>query len=83
MNYISPDTTPDAHRKQIEILRKLSPQKRALISFELSDNVRQNAIAGIKQLHPDFTQTQIKRELLRRIVGNEFFNKIIAARELK
>ena len=83
MDYISPDTTPDAHRKQIEILRKMSPERRALISFELSDNVRQNAIAGIKKLHPNFTQTQIRRELLRRMVPDELFQKIVAEKGLK
>lgn len=83
MNYIPADTTPQAHKKQVEILRKMSPEKRALISFELSDNVRQNAIAGIKKQHPDFTDTQIAKELLRRIVGNELLCKISAAKGLK
>ncbi len=76
------DTAIEAAKKQYEILRRLSSQKRALISFELSDNVRQNAIAGIKKLHPDFTDTQIKMELLRRMVGDELFRKIIAAKGL-
>ena len=83
MDYISADTTLDSHKKQIEILRKMSPEKRALISFELSDNVRQNAIAGIKKQNPDFTDTQIRRELLRRMVGNELFFKIIAEKGLE
>lgn len=83
MNWIPRDTTIEAARKQIEILRKMSSQKRALISFELSDNVRQNAIAGIKKLHPDFTDSQIKMELLRRTVGDELFRKVIAAKGLK
>jgi hypothetical protein len=83
MNYIPPDTTPDAHRKQIEILRKMSPERQALISFELSDNVRQIAIAGIRKMRPDFTETQIRRELLRRLVGDELFQKIIAEKGLK
>jgi hypothetical protein len=83
MNWIPRDTTIEAARKQIEILRKMSSQKRALISFELSDNVRQIAIAGIKKLHPDFTDSQIKMELLRRTVGDELFRKIIAAKGLK
>jgi hypothetical protein len=83
MNYISPDTTPDAHRKQIEILRKMSPEKRAIISLELSDNVRQIAIAGIKKQYPAFTDTQIKRELLRRCYGEELFQKVAAAKGWK
>ena len=82
MNAIPGDTTIEAARKQIEILRQMSPEKRALISFELSDNVRQIVIAGIRKLHPDFTDTQIKMELLRRMVGDELFHKIIAAKGL-
>jgi hypothetical protein len=83
MNAIPADTTVEAVRKQFEILRRLTPQKRALISFEISDNIRQNVIAGIKKLHPDFTDTQIKKELLRRTVGDELSRKIIAAKGLK
>jgi len=83
MNLIPADTTIEAARKQFEILRKLSPQKRALISFEISDNVRENAIAGIKKLYPDFSDAQIKMEVLRRMVGDELFRKIIAEKGLK
>jgi len=83
MNAIPADTTLEAVRKQFEILRRLTPQKRALISFEISDNIRQNVIAGIKKLHPDFTDTEIKKELLRRTVGDELSRKIIAAKGLK
>jgi len=83
MNAIPADTTVEAMRKQFEILRRLTPQKRALISFEISDNIRQIVIAGIKKLHPDFTDTQIKKELLRRTVGDELSRKIIAAKGLK
>jgi len=83
MNYIPSDTTPEAHRKQIEILRKMSPEQRAITSLELSDNVRQIAMAGIKKQHPDFTDTQIRRELLRRLVGDKLFQKIIAEKGLK
>jgi len=83
MNYISPDTTPDAHRKQIEILRKLTPERLALISLELSDNVRQIAMEGIRRMHPEFTETRVRRELLRRMVGDELFQKIVAAKGLK
>jgi len=83
MNAIPADTTLEAVRKQFEILRRLTPQKRALIFFEISDNIRQNVIAGIKKLHPDFTDTEIKKELLRRTVGDELSRKIIAAKGLK
>jgi len=80
MDYIPHDTTLDAHKKQVEILRKLSPERLALISFELSDNVRQIAMEGIRRMHPEFTETQVTRELLRRLVGDELFRKIVTAK---
>jgi len=83
MNYIPRDTTLEAHRKQMEILKKLSPEQRALISFELSDNVRQIAMDGIRNQHPDFTEMQVRRELLRRIVGDKLYQKIVVAKGLK
>ena len=80
---VSPDTTADAHRKQIEILRRMSPQRRALKSFEISDNVRKNVMAGIRKMYPDFSDAQIANELLRRMVGDELFQRIVAAKGLK
>jgi hypothetical protein len=83
MNYIPRDTTLEAHKKQMDILRKLPPEKRALISFELSDNVKQIAMEGIRMQHPEFTETQVRRELLRRIAGDGLYRKIAAAKGLK
>ena len=83
MDYIPPDTTRDAHKIQIEILRKMMPEKRALISFELNDNVRQNVISGIRKLHPDFTKQQIIKEVLRKCYGEELFRGIAAAKGWK
>jgi hypothetical protein len=83
MKYIPPDTTPDAHRKQIKILRKLSPEQLAIISFEISDNVRQIAMEGIRRMHPEFNETQVRREILRRLVGDKLFERIVAEKGLK
>ena len=80
MDYIPPDTSLEAHRKQIEILRKIPPERRSLISFELSDNVRQNAIAGIKKQHPEFTKQQLIIEIIRRCYGEELSQKVAAAK---
>ncbi|MGA2093578.1 MAG: hypothetical protein ABSH16_09250 [Sedimentisphaerales bacterium] len=80
MNYIPADTTLEAHRKQVEILRKLSPQSKALMAMELTDNIRQIAIEGIRSRHPEFNEKQVMRELLRMLVGDELFKKIAAAK---
>jgi hypothetical protein len=80
MNYIPLDTTLEAHRKQVEILRKLSPQRKALMAIELTDNIRQIAVEGIKSRYPEFSEKQVMRELLRLIVGDELFQKIATAK---
>jgi hypothetical protein len=76
MNYISADTTLEAHKKQVEILRKLSPERKALIAMELTNNVRQIAVEGIRSRHSEFSEKQVMRELLRMIVGDDLFHKI-------
>jgi hypothetical protein len=83
MNYIPADTTLEAHRKQVEILRKLSPQRKALMAMELTDNIRQIAIEGIRSRHPEFNEKQVMRELLRLIIGDDIFQKIAAAKGFK
>jgi hypothetical protein len=83
MNYILADTTLEAHKKQVEILQKLSPERKALMAMELTDNVRRIAVSGIRSRHPEFSEKQVMRELLRLIVGNELFEKIASAKGWK
>jgi hypothetical protein len=83
MDYIPRDTTLDAHKKQVEILRKLSPERKALLAMELTDNIRQIAVEGIRTRHPEFNEKQVMRELLRLIIGDELFKKIAAAKGFK
>jgi hypothetical protein len=83
MNYVPLDTTLDAHKKQVEILRKLSPQRKALMAIELTDNIREIAVEGIRSRHPEFSEKQVMRELLRMIVGDELFQKIATAKGFK
>ena len=83
MSYLSPDTTPEAHRMQLEALRKMTDEQRVAISFELSENVRKNMLEGIKEQHPDFTPAQLKKEMLRRTLSKELFDEIVASGRLE
>ena len=59
------DTSPDAERVQIEVLRGLSCEQRLLTALEMSDLTRELARAGILLEHPEWTERQVIRELLR------------------
>ena len=80
MDYIPADTTPEAHRKQIEILQKMTGEQRLQITFELSDKARQELIDDIKKQHPEFTRRQVINEVIRRCYGEKLFREIVAAK---
>jgi len=83
MKSISSDTTIDAAVKQFEILRKLDIQTRAQMTFQLSNNLHQIVEDGIRHRHPEFDDKQVKRELLRLMIGDSLFCQIFAKSKAK
>ncbi len=77
MDAIPSDTTIEAARKQFEILRRLGPEARLKIAFELSDNLRSLVEAGVRQRHPDFDEQRVQQEVLRLMIGDELFQEVI------
>ena len=73
---IPADTTIEAIRKQIEILRRMGPEARLKMAFELSDNLRSIVKAGVRGRHMDYNEQQIKREVLRLMIGDVLFKQI-------
>lgn len=60
------DTTPEAQAVQWEVQRSLSGEQRVLIALEMSLLVRELNRAGIRCEHPDWTEAEVQRELIRR-----------------
>jgi hypothetical protein len=69
----SPDTSPDADRKQREILASLSGARRIEIAFEMSASVREIAADGIRSRHPEYDETQVRHALHRLLLGDPLF----------
>jgi len=76
MNTIPADTTLEAVRKQFEILRRLGPEARLKMAFELSDNLRSIVEAGVRERNPNYDEQKIKREVLRLMIGDALFKQI-------
>jgi len=81
MDAIPSDTTVEAARKQLEILRSLDMSARANITFQLSNNLRQTVEAGVRHRHPDYNEQQIKSEVLRLMVGERLFREVFGDAE--
>jgi hypothetical protein len=58
----------DGVRKEVELLRRLTPEERLLMSFRLRRVVLDFARAGIRHRRPELTEEQIELELHRRIL---------------
>jgi hypothetical protein len=76
MDAIPLDTTIEAARKQFEILRRIRPEVRLKMAFELSDNLRSLVEAGVRQRHPDFDEQRVQQEVLRLMVGETLFRQM-------
>jgi hypothetical protein len=69
MNLIPKDTTIDALRKQFEILERIGIEGRAEMTFQLSDNLRQIIEDGVRFRNPEYSDDQVRQEVLRRALS--------------
>jgi hypothetical protein len=59
------DTSPEAQAVQLEIYRAMSGEQRLLIALDMSLFARELARQGIRHDHPEWSEEQVARELLR------------------
>jgi hypothetical protein len=60
------DTTPEIEAMQLQIRRRMTPEQRLLVAFEISDVCRAFRKAGIRREHADWSEREIMIELFRR-----------------
>ena len=71
MKPLSPDTTPEAQRKQYELMRRLSPEQKLSMAFALTDATRTLVLADLKHRFPDADENEIKRRFIARVLSRE------------
>lgn len=55
---------------------------RAEMIFQLSDNMRDIVVAGIRQRHPEYSQDEVVQALLSLVVDKETLKKAFGGREV-
>jgi hypothetical protein len=60
-----PKNDAEADAMQVEILRRSSGAQRLRIALEMSDLAREFSRVGIRSRHPDWSEAEVSRELLR------------------
>ena len=71
MKPLSPDTTPDAQRKQIELMRRLSGSEKLACAFRLTDTMRGLILVELQQRFPDADASEIRRRFIARVLPRE------------
>jgi hypothetical protein len=76
MELFPADTTPEAARVQLEIIRRLSPERRMEMALEMSNFLRDVVAAGVRSRHPDYNEKQVGLAVGRLMLGDELFRKV-------
>ena len=65
----STDTTPEAAALHLELLRQAGPAARVQIAVDLSDAVRETALAGIRRRQPEISEQELRQSFLALVYG--------------
>ena len=63
------DTTPAAEKRQHEIFKRMSGERRLLLAMSFSDQIRDIAIEGLRRRHPSVSEEDLKEIYFREIFG--------------
>lgn len=63
------DTTPEAAAIQEEIFRRMTTAQRLRLALQMSESLRNVALAGLRSRQPELNADQLSRELLRIMYG--------------
>jgi len=76
MTTLSPDTSPHIERIQIERLRRMPAWRKLSLVGEMNRAVRDLALAGLRQRHPDDTPARRRRRLATLLLGKELAARV-------
>ena len=77
----SRDTSPEAERVQIELLRKLRPARKLKLLSDLNELGRRLAMTGLRLRNPHATPEELERGYVRLTLGADLAAKVLSARE--
>ena len=65
---------------RVKIYRRMTPAQRVQIICSLNQTMRDLSLANIKHGHPDWSAEELQRELRRRLLPRDLFNKVEQSR---
>ena len=67
------DTSSDAEKVQIEIFRRMDPEKRLRSAALLSQTCRTLLAEGVRKRHPNYDEEQVRLAVIRCLLPQDLF----------
>lgn len=74
--FLPSDTSLEAVRVQHAIYRRMPPEQRLRLAFEMTASVRALTAAGIRARHQDYTEREVQLAVIRLTLGEELFRHV-------
>jgi hypothetical protein len=68
------DTSPEAEKVQLEIFRRMGPEKRLQAGIALSRMYRELLAEGVRRRHPEYDERQVKLATIRLTLPEDLFS---------
>src|SRR5437588_5125605 len=59
------DTTREAWQVQMEVLRRMSPNRRLELAFQMTNSLREVVASGVRSRHPEYSDDQVRLAVIR------------------
>ncbi|MEJ5198196.1 MAG: hypothetical protein WHX53_04670 [Anaerolineae bacterium] len=76
MTRLFPDTSPEAERILIELLRRAPVARKLEMLGQLNATARQLALQGLRARHPEATEAELRRHLADLVLGRELAARV-------
>ncbi len=80
MSALFPDTSPEAERVLIELLRAATVARKLEMLGEMNAAVRQLALEGLRGRHPEASEVELRRYLADLLLGPELAERAYGPR---
>ncbi len=74
--FLPADTSLEVARVQHGIYRRMAPEQRLRLAFQMTESARALAVAGVRARHPDYTEREAQLAVIRLTLGGELFARV-------
>lgn len=77
------DTSPEADRVHLEVLRRMGLAGRARLTLALGDSVRSLTEAGVRHRHPEYDDRRVRLATARLLLGESLYSKVFPREDVR